>query len=71
MRKYIYTANVKGQEIETQSLKNLAEQINSIYEFPIVTQHTLNNFFTRPHLMKLKCKNLESLALQRVVKGFI
>ena len=71
MMKYTYTANVKGQQIQTHSLKNLAEIINSIYEYPIVTQHTLNNYFTRPQVMKLKCKNLDSPLIQRVIKGLV
>eukprot|EP01051_Picozoa_sp_SAG22_P015242 SAG22_NODE_1964_length_3239_cov_702.580573_5_plen_60_part_01 len=32
-------------EIETGSVKSLADKINAIYEYPIVTQHSLNNYF--------------------------
>eukprot|EP01051_Picozoa_sp_SAG22_P015995 SAG22_NODE_2178_length_2881_cov_37.496046_1_plen_35_part_10 len=34
--KFTYSATVKGQEIETGSVKSLADKINAIYEYPIV-----------------------------------
>ena len=71
MMKFTYSATVKGQEIETGSVKSLADKINAIYEYPIVTQHSLNNYFTRPHLMKLKVKNLESLGIKRSIKTLV
>jgi hypothetical protein len=34
MMKFAYSATVNGQEIQTDSVKSLADQINAIYEYP-------------------------------------
>ena len=45
-------------------------EINEIFEFDIVTRDTLHNYFTRPHLMKLKLKRLQSLGIERSIVSF-
>ena len=69
MQIYNYKANVKGEQVTTTSIRKLATIINDKYEFQIVTADTLNNYFTRPHTMKLKAARLESLGLERFVVG--
>ena len=68
MGKYQYSATVKGETIQTNTV---TEKINTIFEFPVVTKDTLNNYFTRPHVMRLKTINLESLLLKRFVKSSV
>lgn len=70
MKLYTYKAKVKGQDIETDSIVKLAKEINEIFEFEVVTRDTLHNYFTRPHLMKLKLKRLQSLGIERSIVSF-
>ena len=71
MGKYQYSATVKGEIIQTNTVAEMTEKINTIFDFPVVTKDTLNNYFTRPHVMRLKTINLESLLLKRFVKSSV
>ena len=71
MGKYQYSATVKGETIQTNTVAEMTEKINTIFEFPVVTKDTLDNYFTRPHVMRLKTINLESLLLKRFVKSSV
>ena len=62
MRKYHYTALVKGNKIESTSTAELSKAINEAIGFPIVSQNVLYNYFLRPQIMKnnkLATLNLE------------
>ena len=71
MGKYQYSATVKGEIIQTNTVAEMTKKINTIFDFPVVTKDTLNNYFTRPHVMRLKTINLESLLLKRFVKSSV
>eukprot|EP01052_Picozoa_sp_SAG31_P048672 SAG31_NODE_10294_length_1159_cov_0.404717_1_plen_72_part_00 len=71
MRKYQYFATAKGQEIDSSNVGDLVIMINEIYEFPIVTRDSINNYFNRPEKMKKKKVNLDLLQLRRQNLGAI
>ena len=71
MKQYQYNATVKGEPVQTNTVAEMAVKINTLFEYPVVTKDTLNNYFTRPHVMRLKTINLESLLLKRSVKGSV
>ena len=71
MKQYQYNATVKGEPVQTNTVAEMAVKINTLFEYPVVTKDTLNNFFTRSHLMRLKAINLQSLHLQRTVKSSV
>ena len=64
--KYLYTAKIKGTDYEFQEVKDLAEKMNDIYEYPIVTKHMLYNYFTRPKKMQSRLPILDTMAIKRV-----
>lgn len=63
MRKYLYTANIKGMHVECNNIPQLAKAINDAYDFPIVTVNKLYNYFIRPHV--IKNDKLQQLHLER------
>lgn len=63
MRKYNYTANINGNQIETNSIEALTNAINETIGFPIVSKDMLYNYFIRPNVVKHK--KLQSLNLRR------
>lgn len=63
MKKYLYTANIKGMHMECTNIPQLAKAINDAYDFPIVTPNKLYNYFIRPHVTKTD--KLHSLHLER------
>ena len=71
MGKYQYSAIIKGETVQTNTVAEMTMKINTLFEYPVVTKDTLNNFFTRSHLMRLKAINLQSLHLQRTVKSSV
>ena len=69
MMKYEYSVYLKNQELKTTSMPKLAKMINDAFEFPVVTTHTLNNYFTRREKMESKAKLYDSFGLQRTIIG--
>ena len=65
--KYLYSANIKGLPFECAEIHNLVKKINEIYEFPIVSNNVLYNYFTRPQKMKSRNGVLAPLFLQRTM----
>jgi len=65
--KYLYSANIKGQPFECAEIHNLVKKINEIYEFPIVSNNVLYNYFTRPQKMKSRNGVLAPFILQRTM----
>ena len=65
--KYLYSANIKGQPFECAQIPKLVKKINEIYEFPIVSNNVLYNYFTRPQQMKSRNGVLAPLFLERTM----
>ena len=63
MKKYQYTANIRGNEITCTGIPALTKAINDTVGFPIVSKDSLYNHFIRPQVVK--SNKLESLQLHR------
>ena len=64
--KYLYSANIKGNRYECSQVKNLAKKINEAYDYPVVSNNVLYNYFTRSHKMKRRKTVLEPFCLKRL-----
>jgi len=69
--KYLYSATIKGQDVSSETVVEMAEKINTLFAFPIVTSATLHNYFTRPNVMLKKAFHLDTLSLKRTVKSSV
>jgi|EP01044_Picomonas_judraskeda_P018014 hypothetical protein len=54
MKKYLYTAKIQDQMIECTNIPQLTEKINAAVGFPVVSNNSLYNHFSRPHVVKTK-----------------
>eukprot|EP01050_Picozoa_sp_SAG11_P020792 SAG11_NODE_3573_length_2359_cov_145.957522_2_plen_72_part_00 len=71
MKKYVYFAKVKDHDITCHSVGELVKVINCFFEFDVVTDHSLYNYFTRPERMQGKANNITKLQLRRQNLGAI
>ena len=71
MKKYLYLAMIRDQEIKCHTIKELTQTINGIFEFDVVSSNSLYNYFTRPERMKGKVNNITKLQLRRQNLGAI
>ena len=71
MIKYKYTATVKGQNINSASIKELVDEINATLNisFAFVTVHMLNNYFIRPEKMAKQAAKLDMMRVKRERHG--
>ena len=65
--KYLYSANIKGNRYECSQVKNLTKKINEAYDYPVVSNNVLYNYFTRSHKMKRRKTVLEPFCLERFI----
>eukprot|EP01050_Picozoa_sp_SAG11_P039815 SAG11_NODE_16950_length_532_cov_116.944573_2_plen_72_part_00 len=71
MKKYIYSAMVRDQEIKCHNIDELTKIINDIFDFNVVSRASLYNYFTRPERMKSKIDCISKLQLRRQNLGAI
>ena len=65
MSRYKYHANLETA-IVCSSVQQLVAAINSHVGFPVVTFHSLNNYFTRQHKMQRLAAHLSKFDIKRV-----
>ena len=63
--KYLYSANIIGQDITCHSVNSLVDLINNQFGFPILTIDKANNYFLRPHRMKKVASSLGRFQIKR------